>query len=150
MARAAHVIVGAGMAGAKTAEALRTEGFEGPIVLIGDEPEAPYERPPLSKDFLRGELAREDDTLVHPRGWYGDHAVELREGLAVDVDTAARTVELDDGAFVRYDRLLLAPGAEPRPLPIAGSRARRRALPADARRFGGARPAPRRRAVTWP
>ena len=120
MARAAHVIVGAGMAGAKTAEALRTEGFEGPIVLIGDEPEAPYERPPLSKDFLRGELPR-DDTLVHPRGWYRDHAVELREGLAVDVDTAARTVELDDGAFVRYDRLLLAPGAEPRPLPIAGS-----------------------------
>ena len=72
MASAAHVIVGAGMAGAKTAESLRDEGFEGPIVLVGDEPEAPYERPPLSKDYLRGELPRED-TRVHPEGYYGDH-----------------------------------------------------------------------------
>jgi 3-phenylpropionate/trans-cinnamate dioxygenase ferredoxin reductase subunit len=120
MPSAGHVIVGAGLAGAKAAEALRAEGFEGPIVLIGDEPEAPYERPPLSKAFLRGELPRED-TRVHPESWYSDHQVELCRGLVVDVDTAARAVELDDGTLIGYERLLLAPGAEPRPLPIPGS-----------------------------
>src|SRR6185295_8805533 len=74
MRRRAHVIVGGGMAGAKTAEALRGEGFDRPVVLIGDEPEAPYERPPLSKDFLRGELPKED-TRVHPEAWYREHEV---------------------------------------------------------------------------
>ena len=82
MASGAHVIVGGGMAGAKTAEALRTEGFEGPVVLIGDEFELPYERPPLSKDYLRGELAREE-TRVHPADFYDEHAIELRHGPAV-------------------------------------------------------------------
>ena len=120
MASSAHVIVGAGMAGAKTAEFLRDEGHEGPIVLIGAEHEAPYERPPLSKDYLRGELPRED-TRVHPEGYYRDHAIELRQGLAVGVDTAARTVELDDGERIPYERLLLATGAEPRRLTIPGA-----------------------------
>lgn len=121
MASAAHVIVGAGMAGAKTAEALRAEGFEGPVVLIGAEPEAPYERPPLSKDYLRGELPRED-TRVHPAGFYDDHEIELRRGPAVAIDTAARTVELGDGERIAYERLLLATGAEPRRLGVPGAK----------------------------
>ncbi len=78
-----HVIVGAGLAGAKAAEALREEGFDGRIVLIGDEPEPPYERPPLSKDYLRGESSRED-AHVHPAGWYDEHA-----DRAAHVDTAS-------------------------------------------------------------
>src|SRR5215203_5389363 len=68
-----HVIVGAGLAGAKTAEALREEGFDGPIMLIGAEPELPYERPPLSKGYLRGEAPAEK-ARVHPGGFYADHA----------------------------------------------------------------------------
>jgi 3-phenylpropionate/trans-cinnamate dioxygenase ferredoxin reductase subunit len=114
------VIVGGGMAGAKTAEALRTEGFEGPVVLIGDEFELPYERPPLSKDYLRGELPREE-TRVHPAGYYDEHAIELRHGPAVGIDPAAHTVELADGELVAYERLLLATGAKPRPLSVPGA-----------------------------
>jgi 3-phenylpropionate/trans-cinnamate dioxygenase ferredoxin reductase subunit len=72
-----HVIVGAGLAGAKAAEALRGEGFDGRIVLIGDEAERPYERPPLSKDYLRGESPRES-ARVHPDGFYVDNEIELR------------------------------------------------------------------------
>ena len=72
-----HVIAGAGLAGAKAAEALRGEGFEGRIVLVGDEPEAPYERPPLSKDYLRGESPREQ-ARVHDDGFYAEHDIELR------------------------------------------------------------------------
>ena len=82
------MIVGAGLAGAKTAEALRDEGFEGRIVLIGDEPELPYERPPLSKDYLRGESPREQ-ARVHPEGFYAEHDIELRTSTAVTaIDTA--------------------------------------------------------------
>ncbi len=85
-----HVIVGGGLAGAKTAEALRTEGFEGRIVLLAEELEAPYERPPLSKDYLRGESAREQ-ARVHPEGFYADHEIELRTGTSVaEIDTTAR------------------------------------------------------------
>jgi 3-phenylpropionate/trans-cinnamate dioxygenase ferredoxin reductase component len=118
-----HVIVGAALAGAKTAEALRDEGFEGRIVLVGDEPERPYERPPLSKDYLRGESEREK-AYVHPEGWYGEHDVELLTGTAVEaIDTDARTVSLEGGGSepLRYDRLLLATGAEPRRLSVPGA-----------------------------
>ena len=73
------VIVGAGLAGAKAAEALRAEGFAGRVVLIGEETERPYERPPLSKDYLQGK-AEKDKIYVHPRGWYAEHDVELRLG----------------------------------------------------------------------
>src|SRR6185295_19121056 len=89
-----HVIVGAGLAGAKAAEALREEGFEGRVVLIGDEPELPYERPPLSKDYLRGEAPREQ-ARVHSEGFYAEHDIELLTATAVtEIDTAARSVAL--------------------------------------------------------
>jgi 3-phenylpropionate/trans-cinnamate dioxygenase ferredoxin reductase subunit len=127
-ARVAHarmtrsfVIVGARLAGAKAAETLRSEGFDGRIVLIGAERERPYERPPLSKEYLRGEAGRET-IHVHDPGFYREHDIELRLGrAAVDLDTSDRAVVLDDGARLRYDRLLLATGAEPRRLPTPGA-----------------------------
>src|SRR4051812_26570471 len=116
-----HVIVGAALAGAKTAEALREEGFEGRIVLVGQEPELPYERPPLSKDYLRGESPREK-ARVHPDGFYEDGEIELRTGTAVDaLDLTAGTATLSSGETLGYDRLLLATGAEPRRLSLPGS-----------------------------
>jgi len=116
-----HVIVGASLAGAKAAETLRDEGFDGRVVLIGEETDRPYERPPLSKDYLRGEAGREK-VYVHPASFYADRDIELRLGRsAVALDTASRDVELDDGNRVRYDRLLLATGAAPRRLPIPGA-----------------------------
>jgi 3-phenylpropionate/trans-cinnamate dioxygenase ferredoxin reductase subunit len=116
-----HVIAGAGLAGAKAAEALRAEGFEGRIVLIGDELELPYERPPLSKDYLRGESAH-DQAQVHPAAFYADHDVELLTGTAVTaLETAARSVALSSGETLAYDRLLLATGSEPRRLDVPGA-----------------------------
>jgi 3-phenylpropionate/trans-cinnamate dioxygenase ferredoxin reductase component len=114
------VIVGASLAGAKAAETLRAEGFDERVVLIGAEHERPYERPPLSKDYLRGEVDRET-VYVHPDGYYAEHDIELRLGrTAVSLNTAARELALDDGERLRYDRLLLAIGAEPRRLSIPG------------------------------
>ena len=116
-----HVIAGAGLAGAKAAEALRAEGFEGRIVLVGDEPEAPYERPPLSKDYLRGESPREQ-ARVHEDGFYADHDIELLTGTTVtDLNAAARDVTLSTGERLGYDRLLLATGSEPRRLSVPGA-----------------------------
>jgi 3-phenylpropionate/trans-cinnamate dioxygenase ferredoxin reductase component len=120
-AKDTHVIVGAGLAGAKAAEALREEGFDGRIVLIGDEAEQPYERPPLSKDYLRGESPRES-ARVHPDGFYVGNEIELRTGTVVErLDLDRRTIVLADGEEVGYDRLLLATGAEPRRLAVPGS-----------------------------
>ncbi|HZB06736.1 MAG TPA: FAD-dependent oxidoreductase [Thermoleophilaceae bacterium] len=116
-----HVIVGAGLAGAKAAETLREEGFDGRIVLVGSEEERPYERPPLSKDYLRGEAGREK-VYVHEEGFYTEHDIDLRLGrTAVSVDTASCRLTLDDGEPLSYDRLLLATGAEPRRLEIPGA-----------------------------
>jgi 3-phenylpropionate/trans-cinnamate dioxygenase ferredoxin reductase subunit len=116
-----HVIVGAALAGAKAAEALREEGFEGRIVLIGQEPELPYERPPLSKDYLRGESPREK-ALVHAEDFYTAHDIELHTATTVEhIDTAASSVLLSTGERLAYDRLLLATGAEPRRLSLPGS-----------------------------
>src|SRR3954471_10358033 len=116
-----HVIVGAALAGAKAAEALREEGFGGRIVLVGSEPELPYERPPLSKDYLRGESPREK-ALVHPDGWYADHDVELRTGVTVErIDPGAGAVAFARGERLGYDALLIATGAEPRRLDLPGS-----------------------------
>ena len=116
-----HVIAGAGLAGAKAAEALRAEGFEGRIVLVGDEPELPYERPPLSKDYLRGESPREQ-ARVHEDGFYADHDIELLTGTTVtDLNAAARDVTLSTGERLGYDRLLLATGSEPRRLSVPGA-----------------------------
>jgi 3-phenylpropionate/trans-cinnamate dioxygenase ferredoxin reductase subunit len=115
------VIVGASLTGAKAAETLRVEGFDGRIVLVGSEDARPYERPPLSKDYLRGEVDREK-VYVHPEGYYAEHGIELRLGrTAVSLDVAGSEVALDNGDRLRYDRLLLATGAEPRSLSVPGA-----------------------------
>jgi 3-phenylpropionate/trans-cinnamate dioxygenase ferredoxin reductase subunit len=117
----AYVIVGASLGGAKAAQALREEGFDGPGVLIGDETERPYERPPLSKDYLLGKAEREK-IYVHPESWYADNDVELRLGVRVtEIDPAAHEVVLADGSRVGYARLLLTTGASPNRLPVPGA-----------------------------
>jgi 3-phenylpropionate/trans-cinnamate dioxygenase ferredoxin reductase subunit len=115
------VIVGAGLAGAKAAEALRDEGHDGRLVLIGEESELPYERPPLSKDYLRGESPREKAHAL-PAGFYADNDVELRLGSSVtELDRAASEVVLAGGERIRYDRALLTTGAAPRRLGVEGA-----------------------------
>jgi NADPH-dependent 2,4-dienoyl-CoA reductase/sulfur reductase-like enzyme len=116
------VIVGGGLAGAKAAETLRAEGFTGRVILICDERDHPYERPSLSKGYLLGKEER-DSVFVHEPAWYARHDIELHLGETVDaVDRAARTVRFgEDGTVVRYDKLLLATGAEPRRLDIPGT-----------------------------
>src|ERR671924_2156038 len=97
------VIVGASLAGAKAAETLREEGFAGRVVLIGSEAERPYERPPLSKDYLRGEAGR-DKVYVHDAGFYADRDIELLLGrTAVSLDPGRAELALDDGMRVHYD-----------------------------------------------
>jgi len=114
------VIVGAALCGAKAAETLREEGFDGRVVLIGSEAERPYERPPLSKDYLRGEA--ESRPFVHDEGFYSDKNIELRTSTMVkSIDPAASGVALEGGEKLRYDRLLLATGAEPRRLSAPGA-----------------------------
>lgn len=99
---------------------MRAEGFDGRVVLVGSERERPYERPPLSKDYLRAEADR-DKLYVHEERFYAEQAIELRLGrTAAQLSTAEQTIELDDGERLRYDRLLLALGAEPRRLAIPG------------------------------
>ncbi len=115
------VVVGAGLAGAKAAETLREEGFDGPVVLVGAEPERPYERPPLSKQYLLGRADR-DSAFVHDAGWYAEHDVELRTGVrATRLDPAAHRLTLHTGEELGYARLLLATGASPRRLPVPGA-----------------------------
>ena len=115
------VVVGAGLAGATTARTLREEGFAGHIVLIGDEGEPPYERPPLSKDYLMGTTDREA-TFVHPTAWYADHGIELRLGVAATrIDTVRHEVALADGGRVGYSKLVLATGSAPRRLLLNGA-----------------------------
>src|SRR6478752_3621907 len=115
------VIVGAGMAGGKAVETLREEGFDGDVVLIGAEPERPYERPPLSKDYLRGETERSGPYLQE-EGWYADNGVTLRTGVRAErIDLSGRAVVLEGGEQVTYDRLLLTTGAQPKRLPLPGA-----------------------------
>ncbi len=115
------VIVGASLTGAKAAETLRAEGFDGQVVLIGEEPVRPYERPPLSKDYLRGE-AGFDDAAVHPADFYPAHNIELRDStVATSLALGTSEVALSNGERLHYDRLLLATGATPRRLTGAGS-----------------------------
>ncbi len=121
MSKQTFIIIGASLAGAKAAEELRTQGFDGRVVLIGSESERPYERPPLTKDYLRGESEREK-AYVHEQGFYEDHQFELVLGSTVTgIDPAHARVALADGRELTYDRLLLATGAEPRRIPIAGA-----------------------------
>ena len=118
---ATYAIVGAGLAGAKTAEVLRTEGFDGRIVLLGSEPHRPYERPPLSKGYLQGTSDR-DEVFVHPPQWYADNEVDLRLDTTVtELDRRAHELVLDGGRRLPYDKLLLATGASPRRLTVPGS-----------------------------
>ncbi|MBT2505026.1 FAD-dependent oxidoreductase [Streptomyces sp. ISL-98] len=115
------VIVGGGLAGAKAAETLRSEGFTGRVILIGDERDHPYERPPLSKGFLTGKEER-DSVFVHEPAWYAQKDIELHLGqTVVHLDRETKTVRLGDGTSVRYDKLLLATGSEPRRLDIPGT-----------------------------
>ncbi|GAA2984956.1 NAD(P)/FAD-dependent oxidoreductase [Streptomyces fulvorobeus] len=115
------VIVGGGLAGAKAAETLRAEGFSGRVILIGDERDHPYERPPLSKGYLAGKEER-DSVFAHETAWYAGADVELHLGQPVTaIDREARSVRLGDNTVIHYDRLLLATGAEPRRLDIPGT-----------------------------
>lgn len=115
------VIIGASLAGSKAAETLRSEGFDGRVVLIGEEPVRPYERPPLSKGYLRGEDDF-DSAAVHQADFYSSNNIELRTSTRVTViDPEASEIELSGGERLRYDRLLIATGASPRRLSIPGS-----------------------------
>ncbi len=115
------VIVGAGLAGAKAAETLREEGFDGPVVLVGEEPEVPYERPPLSKGYLAGTADR-DAGRVHPADWYAVHDVDLRTGVRAEhLDPTTHVVRLSTGEELRYGALLLATGSSARRLPVPGA-----------------------------
>ena len=115
------VIVGASLTGAKAAETLRDEGYDGPIVLIGAESAHPYERPPLSKGFLTGSADR-TSLDVHEQGWYAEHGVELLLGHRVTaLDRADHEVELENGRRLGYAKLLLATGAQPRRLAVPGA-----------------------------
>jgi 3-phenylpropionate/trans-cinnamate dioxygenase ferredoxin reductase subunit len=121
VSKQAFVIVGASLAGAKAAEELRTLGFDGDIVLIGADPERPYERPPLSKDLLRGESDR-NKAFVHPADFYAEQKIELITGhSATGLDLEGRRVELDDGRSVSFDKLLLTTGAQPRRIEVPGA-----------------------------
>ena len=116
-----YLIVGASLAGAKAAEALRGEGFDGPLVMVGAERERPYERPPLSKDYLLGKAERET-VYVHPPQWYAEHEVDLRLGVTVTgIHPSAHEVTLADGSRIGYSKLLLTTGASPRHLPVPGA-----------------------------
>jgi 3-phenylpropionate/trans-cinnamate dioxygenase ferredoxin reductase subunit len=115
------VVVGASLAGAKAAETLREEGFTGRVVLVGEEPEPPYERPPLSKGYLLGSDER-DTAFVHDRAWYDEQGIELRTGVrAESIDPAAHTVTLAGGERLGYDKLLLTTGSVVRTLEVPGA-----------------------------
>ncbi len=121
MSHKTFVIAGASLAGAKAAGELREHGFDGRVVLIGAESERPYERPPLSKDYLRGESEREK-AFVHGEGFYREHDIELLSGTTVTaIDSGAGRLTLDGERELAFDRLLLTTGAEPRRLQIPGA-----------------------------
>ena len=120
MADRTYVIVGASLAGAKAAEALRDAGFDGRVLLVGDERERPYERPKLSKEILKGDKPRHK-AFVHEEGWYDEHHVELRLGTAVTaLHREEHQVELAGGERIGYDKVLLATGSSPRRLEVSG------------------------------
>src|SRR3954467_202473 len=115
------VILGAGHAGGTAAALLRQYGYEGPITLVGDEPIPPYQRPPLSKAWLKGE-ADADSLALKPLEFYAEHDIDFRPDVsATKIARADRTVTLSDGATLTYDQLILATGARAIALPIAGA-----------------------------
>ena len=115
------IIVGASLAGAKAAQTLRDEGFEGKVILLGDEPVRPYERPPLSKEYLQGKAGL-DKVFVHDEDYYEKHDIDLRLSTHVQsLDAKNREVVLASGEHLAYDAVLLTTGAEPRHLTVPGS-----------------------------
>jgi 3-phenylpropionate/trans-cinnamate dioxygenase ferredoxin reductase subunit len=121
MSRQTFIIVGASLTGAKAAEELRNRGFDGRVLLIGAESERPYERPPLTKDYLRDESPREK-VYVHASEFYEQHQIELETDATVTaIDPAGSRIVLADGRAFDYDRVLLATGAEPRRITIPGA-----------------------------
>jgi 3-phenylpropionate/trans-cinnamate dioxygenase ferredoxin reductase component len=121
MSEQTFIIVGASLAGAKAAEELRGRGFDGRVVLIGAEPERPYERPPLTKDYLRGESPREK-AYVHDASFYSEHEIELLTSTKVAMlDLGASRITLAGGRDLGFDRLLLTTGAEPRRIAVPGA-----------------------------
>jgi 3-phenylpropionate/trans-cinnamate dioxygenase ferredoxin reductase subunit len=115
------VVIGAALAGGTAAATLRDEGFDGRLVLLGDEPGFPYQRPPLSKTYLRGEVPR-DDLNVRPDMWWRQHDVEIRPGTRVrSLDPHDRTLTLTDGERLGFDGCLVATGVRNRSLPVPGS-----------------------------
>jgi 3-phenylpropionate/trans-cinnamate dioxygenase ferredoxin reductase subunit len=115
------IIVGASLAGAKAAQTLRDEGFGGRVILLGDEPVRPYERPPLSKEYLQGK-ADLDKVFVHAERYYEEHDIDLRLSTRVQaLEVAQRTVVLSTGERLAYDSVLLATGAAPRRLTVPGA-----------------------------
>jgi len=121
MGRQRIVIVGAALAGATAAAALREAGFDGSVQLIGEESQLPYHRPPLSKGYLRGQ-ERFEDQLVNPTGYYAEQRIDLKLGVrATAIDPGQKLVELEGGGRVPYDRLLVATGGRNRPLSAPGA-----------------------------
>ncbi|HEY1710112.1 MAG TPA: FAD-dependent oxidoreductase [Rhizomicrobium sp.] len=115
------VIIGAGQSGAQAVASLRSEGFDGAITMIGDEPFAPYQRPPLSKTYLMGTLERER-LFLKPDAFYAEARCEMILGVgATRIDRAAKTVTLADGRSISYDKLLLATGSRVRRIPVPGA-----------------------------
>ncbi|RYD94357.1 MAG: pyridine nucleotide-disulfide oxidoreductase, partial [Sphingomonadales bacterium] len=118
------VILGAGQAGGQAAYSLRQAGFEGAITLVGDEPAPPYQRPPLSKAYLKGEMEA-DRLFLKPLEYYAEHNVELVTGKAATaINLAAHTVTLDGGDTLPWDKLVIATGARPRKLAVEGAHLR--------------------------
>jgi 3-phenylpropionate/trans-cinnamate dioxygenase ferredoxin reductase component len=118
MTKQTFVIVGASLAGAEAAETLREEGFDGRVVVIGEEPERPYERPPLSKDYLRGEA--EAKPYVHDESFYAENEIELRISTPVErIDPGTSQISLSGGENLGFDRLLTEPGRGDGPCPAA-------------------------------
>lgn len=119
--RQTFAIVGAGLAGGRAAETLRAQGFDGQVVLIGAEPERPYKRPPLSKEYLRGESSR-DELFLRPAAYYEQQQIDLRLGQSVrEVRPEEKLLDLENGEQLRYDKLLIAVGASPTRLPVSGA-----------------------------
>ncbi|WP_343318065.1 FAD-dependent oxidoreductase [Arthrobacter sp. TMP15] len=117
---AGMVIIGGGLTAATAAETLRKEGYAGAVTIVADEPETPYQRPPLSKGFLAGKEDA-DSLLPLPASWYPEHNVTLLKGTAATaLDPQAHTVTLADGTTLAYDKVLLATGAAPRHIPFPG------------------------------
>ena len=114
------IIIGGGQAGAQACQSLRQFGYEGAITLIGSESALPYQRPPLSKAYMKGEL-EESRLYFKPHAWYEDNQIDVRLGAdATAIDAGAKTVTLDSGARLAYTDLIIATGARPRPLPVPG------------------------------